>query len=171
MQGATWSVRAIIVLLASLGLAPSACRGQQEKAGAQASSASARASEAPSPSVPDAGSDVMALLGGLEVGQSVAGYKVRWISGVGDDGVVRLGLERGGMRMRVALALDGGGPRPPVRAGKYALYYEGSRRLHSANPDDCLRVLEALAKRIGKVEASVAVPKGLGPMPLPSVTL
>jgi hypothetical protein len=111
------------------------------------------------------GAEEIALLDGLSVGDTLEGYLVTWIGSVREDGAMEVLLEGGGRPMRLAVALDSKEPRPPVRTSKYALYYEGSGRTHAASEQDCLRVLEALAKRIRKVEEVVPTPSGMRPLP------
>lgn len=147
----------------------SGCRGEAErgKEGKSAASASgASLAEQPQP----AGPEVIAALGGLQVGSEIAGWKVSWVGSVDDQGQIRILAERGGEQMRLSVALDGDGPRPPARVGPYALYYEATERVHGASEEECKRVIEALAKRMSEVDAA-APPTGLRPLPRRSMPL
>lgn len=108
-----------------------------------------------------AGADVLALLGGVKVGDEVEGYVVTWIGAVASDGAIRVLLEQGGRRMRLVVALYSEEPNPPVRTEKYALYYESLDHRQAAGEDDCKRVLEQLAKKIRRVEDDVPAPSGM----------
>jgi hypothetical protein len=148
-------------------MGPVACRdgGTKSDEGVAASSSASRVEARP------ASEDVRAVLGGLQVGDTVEGYEVTWIGAVREDGGVALRLEQGGRRMRLAMGLDTDDPRPPVRTEKYALYYEKTGRLDAASEEDCARVLESLAKRIRKVEQKLPTPAGMRPLPAPAATM
>lgn len=147
------------VLVCLLGLLQSNCdRAERPRSGA-ATSASSHVTVS-SRNTPG-GTEEIALLDGLSVGDVLEGYLVTWIGSVREDGAMEVRLEGGGRPMRLAVALDSKEPRPPVRTSKYALYYEASGRPHAASEQDCLRVLEALAKRIRKVEEVVPTPSGM----------
>ncbi len=118
-----------------------------------------------------AGAGELALLDGLRVGEVVEGYEVVWIGAARADGGMEVRLEAGGRRMRLVVALLSETPRPPVRTEKYALFYEASDALHAAGVEECVRVLEALAKRIRNVEGRVPVPPGVRPLPPPSTRM
>jgi hypothetical protein len=118
-----------------------------------------------------AGAGEEALLNGLRVGDVVEGYEVVWIGAVRADGGMEVRLEAGGRRMRLVVALVSETPRPPVRTEKFGLFYEASDALHAAGVEESLRVLEALAKRIRKVEGHVPVPSGMGQLAPPSTTM
>jgi hypothetical protein len=118
-----------------------------------------------------AGTGEEALLDGLRVGDVVEGYEVVWIGAARADGGMEVRLEAGGRRMRLVVALVSETPRPPVRTEKYGLFYEASDALHAARVEESLRVLEALANRIRKVEGRVPVPAGMGQLAAPSTTM
>jgi len=162
MIGFTASVVGVVAM------GPVACRD----GGTKSSEASVSASSSPSRvEARPASEDVRAVLGGLQVGDTVEGYEVTWIGAVREDGGVALRLEQGGRRMRLAMGLDTEEPRPPVRTEKYALYYEDTRRLDAASQEDCARVLESLAKRIRKVEQKLPTPAGMRALPTPAATM
>lgn len=155
-----------VLMVGVVVLGQVACRGTKDgDAGVGASGSAVHAAALP------AGGDVRALLGGLQVGDSVEGYEVTWIGAVREDGGVALRLEQGGRRMRLAVALDTDHPRPPVRTERYALYYEDMTRLDTASEEDCVRVMEALAKRIRKVEKELPTPAGMRALPTPAATM
>jgi len=118
-----------------------------------------------------AGAGEVALLDGLRVGDVVEGYEVVWVGAARADGGMEVGLEAGGRRMRLVVALVSEAPRPPVRTERYGLFYEASDALHAAGVEESLRVLEALAKRIRKVEGRVPVPPGMGQLAPPSTAM
>ena len=111
------------------------------------------------------------MLDGLRVGDVVEGYEVVWMGAARADGGMEIRLEAGGRRMRLVVALVSETPRPPVRTERYGLFYEASDALHAAGVEESLRVLEALAKRIRKVEGRVPAPPGMGQLAPPSTTI
>lgn len=156
--GARWAV-----LICMLGLPQSSCERTDRPEAEPVASASV---PVPFPERRRAGgTEEIALLDGLAVGDTLEGYVVTWIGAVRHDGAMEVRLEGGGRLMRLAVALDAAEPRPPVRTSKYALYFEGSHKTHAASEEDCLRVLAALAKRIRKVEAHVPTPSGMRSLP------
>ena len=163
----SWLTFGIVPLAGMLvcSMAQSGCRGEggEEQAAAKASAATREARPA--------GQDVIAMLGGLRVGSQLSGWRVSWIGAVDAQGLVRIVAERGGERMRLTVALDGGGPRPPATSGPYALYYEATERLNSASEQECKRAIDALAKQMSDVDAARPPPKGLRPLPRRSVTM
>ena len=120
-----------------------------------------RAGAAPvkKPAVPR---EVIALLGGLHPGDVLAGWKVRSIEGPKDK-VMSVTVAKGPLWFCATFAHLGASPyNPPVSTGQYALYFDN---LHPAKTsmsrEELKKVLDALAVRIKKHEATVPVPPGM----------
>ena len=108
-----------------------------------------------------AGNQELALLDGLRVGDMVEGFKVEWIGAVGSNGAMTVRLSEAGRKLNVSIALKSTRPMPPVYTDKYAVYFDSLDASNSVGSQRALEVVEALAKRIRRVEKDMPVPPGM----------
>jgi hypothetical protein len=111
---------------------------------------------------PHATPGALALLGGLAVGERIAGWEVLGIDGPRHE-VLRIDLGRDRQRFAIVVARLGTLPeRPPVQTDQYAIYYGHAHPPGSSIPDGAVRAItHAFARRIGATEHEVPVPAGL----------
>jgi hypothetical protein len=104
--------------------------------------------------------DVVALLGGLARGDTIAGWRLEGIVGpVEGGGEVRLFVARDRGRMRVAVTLAGRRPFPPPRrTNRYEIFYDAAENV-DANAREAL--LDELARRIEIAEKLAPPPPGM----------
>jgi hypothetical protein len=97
---------------------------------------------AETPPTPPLGEAERALLVPLHDGSTLAGFDVAEIRSVDESGLLRIVCKRAGATVRLEIALAGeGGPAPPARAGRYAIFYA----LENAPPKEGERLASALA--------------------------
>jgi hypothetical protein len=103
---------------------------------------------------------VVALLGGLLPGDTIAGWKLDGIVGpVEGAREVRLFVARGRGRMRVAVTLAGRRPFPPPRrTDRYQIFYDAAEGVDEGARET---LLDELARRIGIAEKITPPPPGM----------
>jgi hypothetical protein len=120
---------------------------------------------------PPAGADVTALLNGLKAGDSVQGHAVTAIGAVNRDGSIPIIFVDQDRAILLLVAEKSDLPKAPKETGRYGIYYQGFDGLKPLPPGDTQKLMEGLEERIRKVEDKVAPPKGLGPLPRPSLPI
>jgi hypothetical protein len=117
-----------------------------------------RGEVAPRPE-PRPSDEARALLGGLAVGERLMGWTVQAIDGP-HDGVVRVDLDRDGVRFALLVAAKGTrAEAAPVETARYVIFYGHVHPPDTALPDGTIRATtHALARRIRAHEATVEVP-------------
>jgi hypothetical protein len=118
--------------------------------------------QVPQPQLQLPASDVVALLGGLEIGERIAGWEVLGFDGPRED-AVRIELGRDQQRFAIMVARLGVRPElPPVTTERYAVYYGHAHPPETRIPDGAIRaVTHAFGRRIRGTEHDVPVPAGL----------
>lgn len=105
-----------------------------------------------------AGPAELAVVAPLRPGDALADFEVTAILAVDATGVLRVACEQGeaGVTLEVSLATDTG-PKPPARAGRYAIFY--ALRI-GATHEQGERLAAALAAVIG-ANADTPIPPGM----------
>lgn len=145
----------VVAGLALVGLFVSASRTRTAPDAAK----SAAVSAIDAPPLPPASADVIALLGGLRVGDDVAGCKVASITAP-QAGTVFVFVRQGDGQFATGIVRKGTSKSlPPVTTDSYELGYgqvQGSPRA-----DALPAVTEAIANRLRATEKTVPVPAGM----------
>jgi hypothetical protein len=108
---------------------------------------------------PQPSDEARALLGGLAAGERLMGWTVRAIDGP-HEGVVRVDLDRDGVRFALLVAAKGTRPEAaPLETERYVIFYGHVHPPDTSLPDGTIRATtHALARRIRANEATVEVP-------------
>lgn len=120
---------------------------------------------------PAAGTEIVALLDGLKVGDSLSGTSVLAVGALDARGAIPIVIELAGKRTRLVVTAPTDHPPAPVQTKRYSIFYEPFDARGNVASEELQQAMNALAVRLRKTEAVVPTPAGLKPLPLPATPM